>query len=254
MVTERQANPKKKRERSPSYPGIDLRDAIDRARQLYDKEKKYAASVNTIFSHWGYAPNSSSGFVVLAALKKFGLLTDEGSGDKRKARLTDDAVAILIDDREDSLDRLKLIQQAALKPTIHQGLWGKYGRELPSDDNLRYELRKELHFSEGGASEFMEEYKRTLAFAKLMESDKLSEKADDKSERLKVTPPSATATKERKINSSQGERRAVAIPIGDDWPILEAAFPMSESQWKQMMEVLNAMKPGLVQGAESEPR
>lgn len=250
MVAEQTTTAKKKRERSPGYPGIDLREAIDRARQVYERERKYAAPVSTIFAHWGYKSNSSNGFVILSALKKFGLATDEGSGDKRKARLTDDAVSILIDDREESEERHRLIREAALKPSIHQELWEKYGTELPSDANLKYELRKERHFSEPGADEFIEEYKRTLEFAKLAESDKLSEEIGDKQGRRTVPPPSATITR----GIEHGERRAVAIPIGDDWPILEAVFPITEDQWQQMITVLEAMKPGLVKATQASRR
>ena len=42
-------------------------------------------------------------------------------------------------------------------------------------------------------------------------------------------------------------RRAVAIPLSaTDWVTLQAAFPLSEDEWDQMITVLNAMKPGLV--------
>lgn len=41
--------------------------------------------------------------------------------------------------------------------------------------------------------------------------------------------------------------REIPIPIsGSAWPSIKAAFPMSEEAWKQMIAVLNAMKPGLV--------
>jgi hypothetical protein len=42
--------------------------------------------------------------------------------------------------------------------------------------------------------------------------------------------------------------REVPIPIqGSAWPALKAAFPMTEEAWTQMISVLNAMKPGLVE-------
>lgn len=42
--------------------------------------------------------------------------------------------------------------------------------------------------------------------------------------------------------------REVPIPIkGSVWPILRAVFPLTEEAWAQMMSVLAAMKPGLVQ-------
>lgn len=45
-----------------------------------------------------------------------------------------------------------------------------------------------------------------------------------------------------------GHLREVPIPIqGSAWPLLRAAFPLTEDAWTQMIMVLNAMKPGLVE-------
>jgi hypothetical protein len=42
--------------------------------------------------------------------------------------------------------------------------------------------------------------------------------------------------------------REIPIPIqGTAWAVLKAAFPLSEDAWTQMIAVLNAMKPGLVE-------
>ena len=51
-----------------------------------------------------------------------------------------------------------------------------------------------------------------------------------------------------KAPPSGGQIREVPIPIaGIAWPMLKAAFPLSEDAWKQMIDVLTAMKPGLVE-------
>jgi hypothetical protein len=165
---------KKHRTRSPSYPAIDLETAIARARELYKKEAMNSASISVILSHWGYDVKSGAGLVILAALIKFGLLADEGSGDKRKARLTELARRIMLDERPTSPERDALIKEAALTPTIHKDLWNQYKGILPSDENLRHELRLEKAFSDYGANEFIEEFKGTIAFAKLAECDMLS--------------------------------------------------------------------------------
>ena len=45
--------------------------------------------------------------------------------------------------------------------------------------------------------------------------------------------------------------RDLFIPIqGYAWPLLRIAFPMTEDAWMQMMAVLIAMKPGLVEEKE----
>src|SRR5207247_11067215 len=71
------------RVRSPSYPGIDLEEAIKRAQEFYNFEKRSAASIEVAVKHWGFNPNSGGGYVLIAALKAFRLMFDNGSGHAR---------------------------------------------------------------------------------------------------------------------------------------------------------------------------
>lgn len=239
MTTEQTEPRTRKRDRSPSYPGIDLAAALQRAQALYNQEHEHAASLETILGHWGYEPKSGAGLVVVAALKKFGLLVDEGSGLRRKARLSDEAVRILLDEREDSIERQRLIEEAALNPTIHTELWQKYGSSLPSDANLRHELRFDKGFTGRGVAEFIPQFRSTLTFAGLTEGDTLSEGEEDKREHERggrVTPPSPPAG-----------AHAIQLPIAaGEWATLQAPFPLTQDKWEQMLAVLNAMKPALV--------
>ena len=53
---------------------------------------------------------------------------------------------------------------------------------------------------------------------------------------------------------AKGDLLQVPIPIpGMAWPILVAAFPMTEEAWNSMLEVLKAMKPGLVKPVDDSP-
>ncbi len=236
---------KRKRERSPNYPGIDIGEALSRARQLYDQERRYAAPLKTILAHWGYKESSGPGFTTLAALKRFGLLIDEGTGQNRKARLSDDALAILLDQREDSQERQRLIKEAALTPPIHKELWGKYGTTLPSDATLRFELQHDKGFSEGGATEFIRQYRKTLQYAGLTEHDKLSGEDEDKppvEEGMTVTPP---ADIQGQTPLKQSHTVSLAIAPGK-WATLQAPYPLTERQWKQLTTSLEAQRVGFV--------
>ncbi len=52
-------------------------------------------------------------------------------------------------------------------------------------------------------------------------------------------------------SAKSGQVREVPIPIqGTAWPALKAAFPLSEEAWAQMLAVLAAMKPGLVESKD----
>ena len=143
LMTQQQEAAGRKRGRSPSYPAIGLQEALRLARLLYDREGRSPAPIEAVVTDWGLKPTSGYGWVVVAALIKFGLLTDEGKGPSRKAKLTNLALDIVLDQREDNGRRKELIREAALKPTIHADLWKKYGPTLPSDATLRFSPRKE---------------------------------------------------------------------------------------------------------------
>jgi len=165
---------KSKRTRSPAYPFISLPKALERAKVFYEVEKRHPAPFAVSVSHWDFKPKSSGGFQTVAALKQYGLMQDVGGGKDRKVQLTDPALRILLDQREESPDRNRAIKTAALKPKIHAEIWGKWGADLPSDGTLQTYLTLEKKFNDDSAGELIKIYKDTIRFAKLDESDKIS--------------------------------------------------------------------------------
>lgn len=151
----------RKRVRSPSFPFISLRVALDRARALYEAEKRSAVRPETAVAHWGYSEKSSGGKQTLAALRQFGLIEGEGL-----VRLTDRAVRLLLG--EDSPEREQLLKQTALLPSLHGRLWEKYGPQLPDNSSLRLSLVMEEGFNDNAIDEFLTEYRETLELANLL--------------------------------------------------------------------------------------
>ena len=182
---------KKKRTRSPAYPYINLEASITRAKEFYSKEQRNAANVTVAMQDWGLVPESSNGAQILAALISFGLLQDEGIGDKRRVRLTQNALRILLDERPDSKERVALIKQAALAPKIHQQLWEKLGNNLPSDAQLRHTLLLDwpTPFNENAVDGFIREYRDTIAFANLSESDTVATEVKDNGDKTAGESP-----------------------------------------------------------------
>ena len=175
IETSKDAEAAKKRLRSPAYPYLNLKTAIERARTFYDREGRNSAPITVAATHWGYEAKSSGATQTAAALMSFGLMQDEGTGDKRKLKLTQNALRILLDARADSSERDSLIKQAALAPKVHHQIWTKWGTGI-SDENLRHALVFEWEppFNENAVDGFIREYRDTIAFAKLAESDKVS--------------------------------------------------------------------------------
>jgi hypothetical protein len=182
---------KGKRMRSPAYPFIGLSAALKRAREFYDKEQRNAASLRVAAKHWNYEAKSSGGLQTAAAMISFGLMQDEGTGDKRTIKLTQNALRILLDGRPDSPERLALIKQAALAPRIHAQLWKKWGAALPSTENLKHMLMFDWEppFNENTVEGFIKEYRDTIAFAKLAESDTVTSEVKDNGGDEVTKPP-----------------------------------------------------------------
>lgn len=164
-----------KKQRSPSYPGITLQDAIERAKQFHKKEGKYEALVPTALTHWGYSTKSSGGLVAVAALKAYGLMEDKGGGTDRKVFLTPVGLNIVMDERSVSPDRDRAIRDAALMPKVMADLWERYGTDLPSNDTLRHYLRVEREFTENAVNEVIKIYVANMEFAKLNSADRFAD-------------------------------------------------------------------------------
>lgn len=241
---------KRKRARSPNYPGIDLESAVLRADTLYREERTLAASVSTILKHWGYdSPKSGLGSVSLAALKQFGLLVDEGTGPSREARLSSLALRIVQDKRPNSAERQQALREAALMPKIHQELWNFYERSLPSDANLQFHLVNKKRFSERGAQQFIKQFKKTLAYADVTPDNLSLPEEDNPTQQGKETMPTAPTETTEFTPSTTTDLgiQSLTIPLS---PEERATFSlprrMSKAAWEHMVAVLEAMKPGIV--------
>lgn len=233
--------------RSPSYPGIPLEQAIKRAKIIYGHEKRNKAPVSVMMSHWGYAnPTSGRASVTFAALKKFGLVADEGSGINRPAWLTDLAFEILHAPLD---DKRAAIRRSALMPPIHRELWEQYGADLPSDHSLKWTLMDQRGFTPTGADEFIREFRETIAYAGLGETATDPEPAQDEEWDDENSQPNRDDTRRQGMSD---ETLTIPVPIIGGTPVTVAGrFPITEAAWTQFMAVLEAMKPGLVASESS---
>ncbi len=170
-----------KRFRSPPYPQIVLSKAIERARDLYDQVHRHAASVPVVAGAWGIKETTGTLWTTAASLLQYGLLIDEGSGDKRKFQLTDAAFRILLDPDPASEKRRIALQKAAISPKIHAELWEKFKDAAQVSDALlkgylTLDRRDEgkAPYSDTAADEVIRVYRDAISFAGLSNSDIIS--------------------------------------------------------------------------------
>lgn len=148
--------------------------ALDRARTFYSQERRNATPAPVAVTLWGYSEKSSGGQQTIGALKSYGLMEDDGRGETRRVRLSDLALAILLDDRPGSAERTAALKTAATKPKIMAEIVEKWPEHPPADATLRYFLLKDKSFSDEAAGDVLEIFNQNKDFARLYTSDTLS--------------------------------------------------------------------------------
>jgi hypothetical protein len=265
--------PPARQRRSPGYPGIDLRTALERNLDLYGVSSKQPIPLTVAAEEWGYSAKSSSNLVVAAALKRFGLVRDVGSAASRQLALTDEGRELaFLDQERDSVRWRELVRDAALRPKIHRQVLDHFEGSMPDDRiALRY-LLFELGFTdESTAKDFLKRLRATLLFADVEGGREViasSEQAADEDSRQAAPFAGATALRggepgqplrgdvsrppEPSIyDHFRADRTFVQVPYSHgQWATVQAAFPLTEDEWNAFIGMLEAMKLGLVRAPE----
>lgn len=254
------------RTRSPGYPYIGLEEAIGRAKSVWDHEKRNAAPIEALASHWGLNAKSSSTQLVLSALKKFGLLQELVQGKDRLFKLSDAALNILLHEQADSPERIALLKQCALRPKIHADLWKEFNGDLPSDATLRRKLIIEREFNANIVDDFIKEFRDTITFANLSQSDKITtigsgdvEQESETSSQVissgksqqveKTVPIQGSDSGTSSARATMSVLREFSFPLSVGVAALKVPYPMGEDDFEFFMDTLKLWKKKLVQTA-----
>jgi hypothetical protein len=188
MATNALAKPaeaaKKKRQRSPNYPAVGLKEAIERAKKFIAEDGRAGAPAAIAAKHIGFATAHGQAYSVLSAMKKFGLVED------KDGRVMPTQRAIEINSLPEADERRRrAIGAAAMSPPLYAELIEQYrATGLPADDTLAGELEAYKGFNPNGVKEFLKGFKETLEFAGLTDLSVLGSenKAEEGSSRVKV--------------------------------------------------------------------
>lgn len=188
---------KKERHRSPNYPAVGLRDAVERVRNLFLKGGKAGAPAAIAAKYIGFGSAHGQSYSVLAALKKFDL-TGEING-----RIVPTQRAIEIINLPDSDPRrVRALKEAALAPAIYRQLAESYrDTGLPADEVLEAELTTYKGFNPKVVAGFVKDFRDTLDFAGINVSDALDSRDSDpqEEESQMSNAPEAARTEKSKI-------------------------------------------------------
>ncbi len=168
---------KKERQRSPNYPAVGLREAVERVRKLILADGKAGAPPEIAAKHIGYGSAHGQAMTVVAALKKFNLVSDSGG------RLVPTQGAMEIVNLPDNdFRRQKALKEAALSPILYQELVSNHETTgLPSPDTLEAELTTYRGFNPKAVGGFVRDFLDTLDFAGIVVGKGVESKNDDDS-------------------------------------------------------------------------
>ena len=114
-MSENPVTPKAPRDRSPSFPFIPLKSAVERLGDFEEKFGRHPAPANRTYLAWGYKGDTSQAQQTLSALKAFGMVEYQGSGPERLVAMSEDARTYLRAN-QDSIKK-EVLQKLSLRPT-----------------------------------------------------------------------------------------------------------------------------------------
>lgn len=128
--------------RGPNYPKLNLEEAIEQARHIYQEEHRRVVPKEVVAQLLGYKGLNGSSARVISALKHYGLLEEP---ERDKMRVSDDGMTVFELPRDES-ERIEALRRMAFAPQVLTDLQDHYEGSPPNSDvGIRhYLLRKKF--------------------------------------------------------------------------------------------------------------
>lgn len=126
------------RSRSPNYPQIGLKEAVQRVKSVYESDYRSSLTRALTAERLGYSGVNGKSLAVIAALGKFGLL--EGKGED--LRVSELAVRVIAHP-PGSAERVQALAEAAARPELFQAIAQRFPGKGASDGTIRAFLMTE---------------------------------------------------------------------------------------------------------------
>lgn len=144
--------------RSPSYPGISLRDAIQRAGDLFDAERHNPISREAAAKVLGYSGLTGGSNKMLADLSAYGLIQRVGKGEIKVAS----RFAQIVHPNDDA-EYAGALEAAAHEPKLFTILRERFPDHLPGSENLEGYLVR-MGFSKSATRPAMRAFQETFSY------------------------------------------------------------------------------------------
>ena len=235
------------KQRSPIYPATDLAAALEDIRRVYQQETRGPFVSEVAARALGYKSLSGPARKRLSALRQYGLLVQKRGGE---ARLSERALTLVLG-RSASREYQAALREAALEPPLFREL--VESSEDSSEESLRHSLIVERGFTPSGASEVLKAFHRTMALAGISAEALLRQHKGNNGGTYEATHPQGRASPASEPLDGPRERVPLRLLGGRFTAVVELPHQMSEPAWRQMVTMLEALKPGYVTEEDSIP-
>ena len=229
------------KQRSPNFPGVDLAEAVELARKLYERERRAPFPIESAAAAWDYKGASGPVRIRIGALRQYGLITKEG----KDSKLTDRALTLVLRNSA-SREHHDALREAALTPALFREL--QETRADASDESLQHHLIVEKSFTPEGANRCIKAFRGTMNAATLTDYGILSGPDDDESpdedeeEHMVIDPPPQRTVDPVRSSVPEGSI-AIPVPLGAErMATVTVPIDMQESDWTRLDRILEAYK------------
>lgn len=233
-----------KRMRSPGYPGVSLRDAIDYINKMFSDVRTSPVDREIAARAMGYGGITGRSSKILSDLGQYGLLEKAG---KNEVRVSRGAVEILHPDT--SADKARAVLDAVNRPILFQELRERFPDAVPSEAALRSYLLKR-GFTDSAlpsairsyvdscqyAEQFMEYQRHDAQDSALEESEQVQTLAERPAPR-----PSAQTTHERIIPPEQSRDDGPQFNMISRSRVILGGSVRSKADAQRVIEFMNAI-------------
>ena len=190
--------------RSPQYPAIGLKQAIEKIKMVYDNDVQNKVTREVVARHAGYNSLNGKALAMLSALGKYGLL--DGRGDET---YVSDLALEIIAHPTGSPERAAAIGEAAFKPHLFSDIREQFKNGKASDDAIRAYLLKKK-FLPSAVHTVIRSYCDTLELVshESADYDSLEEEQEEPSEGMVAVTPALNSDERL---PTQGKARHIPL-------------------------------------------
>lgn len=233
------------RPRSPQYPAIGLREAVEKVKLIWEKDHMNELPRDVVAQHMGYASLNGKSLGVLSAVGKFGLL--EGRGDQIK--VSELALQILAYESGDPA-RIEALKEASLKPVLFSEIQEKFSGGNVSDQALRSYLLTRRYIP-SAVDAVIRSYRETQEF---VEAESAFDDSDDPDGGEGAVMEHQHRFDSQKNHTPPLPGKLPKVTLGEDGLEISGGVITSLEQLEKVLKMLRAGRMMLEVQAEESPK